>query len=141
MIVWQNAATLFTFIVNVIFTVYQAVTVGIAAEEMATYEIRNILMLIVAVFLCMTTDVMSKINKMKMNEIEKEKENVSRLLNNVMSISGDMSEGIVDVRAQMRELGDAVSETRNAMEEVSTINPPADRAIQYFKSEYNVMTT
>ncbi len=118
------------FIVNVIFTVYQAVTVGIAAEEMATYEIRNILMLIVAVFLCMTTDVMSKINKMKMNEIEKEKENVSRLLNNVMSISGDMSEGIVDVRAQMRELGDAVSETRNAMEEVSCGTSNTADAIQ-----------
>ena len=73
---------------------------------------------------------MSKINKMKMNEIEKEKENVSRLLNNVMSISGDMSEGIVDVRAQMRELGDAVSETRNAMEEVSCGTSNTADAIQ-----------
>lgn len=118
------------FAANIIFTIYQALTVGIAAEEMATYEIRNILMFLVAVFLCMTTDVMSKISKMKMEELEKEKETVSTLLNNVMSISGKMSEGIGDVRLQMQELGEAVSETRNAMQEVSGGTSDTANAIQ-----------
>ena len=118
------------FLVNLIFTIYQAVTVGIVKEDMATYEIRNLLMLLVAIFLCMVTNVLEKINKMKMEDLSQEKENVSRLLNHVMNISGDMSEGIVEVSRQMSELGEAVSETRNAMQEVSSgTNETAD-AIQ-----------
>lgn len=118
------------FLVNLLFTIYQAVTVGIASEEMPTYEIRVLLMLIVAVFLCMSTKVMSKINKMKMEELGQEKDNVSRLLNSVMAISEEMSNGIVDVQEQMTTLGGAVSETRNAMEEVASGANDAAEAIQ-----------
>jgi len=118
------------FLVNLIYTVYQAVTVGIAAEEMPTYEIRIMLMLIVAVFLCMSTDVMSKINRMRMGELAQEKDNVSRLLNSVMTTSGEMSDGIADVQEQMTMLGGAVSETKSAMEEVSTGANDAAEAIQ-----------
>lgn len=117
-------------IVNVIYTLYQAFTVGITPEQIPTYEIRNLLMLIIAVFLCFATDTMAKINKMKLDDINQEKENVSRLLNNVMNISGDMSNGIGDVTVRMQELGNAVLETRNAMQEVSSgANETAD-AIQ-----------
>lgn len=118
------------FLVNLIYTIYQAVTVGIAKEEMATYEIRVLLMLIVAVFLCMATDVMAKINKAKMAEISQEKDNVSRLLNSVMTTSGEMTEGIIDVQEQMGRLGSAVSETKSAMEEVASGANDAAEAIQ-----------
>lgn len=118
------------FLANVAYAVWQAVTVGISSEEMATYEIRVILMLIVAIFLCMSTKVMAKINAMKMAELGLEKDNVSRLLNNVMNTSDEMSKGIVDVREQMTMLGSAVSETRNAMEEVSAGATDAAEAIQ-----------
>ena len=118
------------FLANVAYAVWQAVTVGISSEEMATYEIRVILMLIVAIFLCMSTKVMAKINAMKMAELGLEKDNVSRLLNNVMNTSDEMSKGIVDVREQMTMLGSAVSETRNAMEEVSAGATDAADAIQ-----------
>lgn len=118
------------FLANLIFTIYQAVTVGIAGEEMATYEIRVMLMLIVAVFLCMATDVMAKINKSKMAEISQEKDNVSRLLNSVMTTSGEMTEGIINVQEQMSELGSAVTETKNAMEEVASGANDAAEAIQ-----------
>ncbi|MDE5931369.1 MAG: hypothetical protein K2H40_02660, partial [Lachnospiraceae bacterium] len=118
------------FLVNLLYTVYQAVTVGIASEEMPTYEIRVLLMLVVAVFLCLSTRVMSKINKMKMEELGQEKDNVSRLLNSVMATSEEMSNGIIDVQEQMTMLGGAVSETKNAMEEVSSGANDAAEAIQ-----------
>ena len=118
------------FIVNVIYTVIRAVNVGIPSELMPTYEIRNIVMLIIAAFLCWATSTMAKINKMKLDEINQEKENVSRLLNKVMNVSGEMSNGIEDVTARMHELGNSVMETRNAMQEVSSgANETAD-AIQ-----------
>lgn len=118
------------FAVNLVYAVYRAVTSGIPQEEMATYEIRVLLMLLVAVFLCIATNVMTKINKMKMEELGREKDNVSRLLNNVMDTSGNMSSGICDVREQMTMLGSAVSETRSAMEEVSSGANDAAEAIQ-----------
>ena len=118
------------FIVNVIQAIQHAVTVGFAEGELATYEIKVALMLIVAIIVCFTTSVMEKINGMKMVAIQEEKENVSRLLNNVMNISGNMSEGISDVTVQMQELGNAVSETRNAMQEVSTGTNESAEAIQ-----------
>lgn len=118
------------FLANLIYTIWQAVTVGIPREAMATYEIRVIVMLILAVFLCMATKVMAKINKMKMDELSKEKDNVSKLLNSVMSTSSDMSTGIIDMQEQMTMLGSAVAETRNAMEEVSAGANDAAGAIQ-----------
>ena len=118
------------FLVNLIFAVYQAVTVGIPEAEMATYEIRVILMLIVAVFLCLATDVMARINRAKMAEISHEKDNVSRLLNSVMTVSGELTEGIIDVQEHMSKLGSAVTETRNAMEEVAVGANDAAVAIQ-----------
>lgn len=118
------------FLANLIFAIYQAVTVGIAPEEMPTYEIRVIVMLIIGVFLCMATDVMAKINKMKMDDLNREKENISNLLNNVMGISGSMSEGIINMREHMQNLGQSVSETRNAMQEVSGGTNDTAEAIQ-----------
>lgn len=118
------------FLSNLVFVIYQGVTGGIAKEDMATYEIRVILMLLVGVFLCMATDVMSRINKMKMEDLNREKEHISELLGSVMDISGNMSEGIVDVRKHMRSLEEAVSETKDAMQEVSAGATDTADAIQ-----------
>lgn len=67
---------------------------------------------------------------MKLEALNREKDNVSGLLDRVMNISGQMSEGIVDVAEQMKELGAAVSETTNAMQEVSAGTNEAAESIQ-----------
>ena len=107
------------FVVNVIFLVYQGLNGNLHSEDSATYEIRVALLLVLAIFICLATKTLEKVNTQKMSELNKEKENVSNLLNSVMAISGQMSEGIIDVTGHMQELGGAVSETRNAMQEVS----------------------
>jgi len=83
-----------------------------------------------AVFICLATKTLEKVNTYKLSELDKEKEIVSNLLNSVMAISGQMSEGIVDVTEHMQELGDAVSETRNAMQEVSEGTSDTAESIQ-----------
>lgn len=107
------------FVINVVFLVYQAVIGNLDKADMATYEIRVLLLLIIAVFICLATQTLARVNQAKLSELDREKENVSNLLNNVMSVSDRMSEGIVDVTNHMQELGGAVSETRSAMQEVS----------------------
>jgi methyl-accepting chemotaxis protein len=123
------------FLVNLLFTVYQMLTVGIPSESMATYEIRVLLMLIIAVFLCMATDVMAKINKMKMDDINQEKEGAANLLKRVMDISGEMSQGIQDVTEQMEQLGAAVDETRDAMQQVSSGTNETAESVQHQLSQ------
>lgn len=115
------------FLLNLGYTIYTAVAVGIPADMMKTYEIRVLLLLLLAFFLCSATIVTARINKMKLDDINQEKENVSRLLDNTMKVSGNMSRGIELMLKKMHELGDAVSETKAAMQDVSSgANETAD---------------
>lgn len=124
---WVSGAGL---AINIVFLAWQGVTGGILAEDLATYEIRVALLALVAVFLCLSTKTLAKINASKLQELDREKENVSALLDKVMRISGQMSEGILDVAEQMKQLGEAVSETRNAMQEVSKGTNETAQSIQ-----------
>ena len=117
-------------LVNIIFTVYQAVTVGISAEDVKTYEIRLAAITLVGVFLCLSTYVSAKMNRLKMEDINLEKDNISRLLQHTVNVSGEITKGIEDVAGHMQELGGAVSETRNAMQEVSTGTNDTAESIQ-----------
>ncbi len=124
---WVSGAGL---VVNLGFLGWQGVSGGLKAEDMADYEIRVALLLLVAVFLCISTRTLARINQAKLAELDREKDNVSELLERVMRISGQMSGGIMDVAGQMRELGSAVSETRNAMQEVSSGTNETAQSIQ-----------
>lgn len=124
---WVSGAGL---AINIIFVAWQGFSGGIRAEDLATYEIRVALLALVVVFLCLSTKTLAKINAFKLQELDQEKENVSALLEKVMRISGQMSDGILDVAGQMRELGASVSETRNAMQEVSTGTNETAESIQ-----------
>lgn len=118
------------FAVNVIFLIYQALAGGLDKADMATYEIRMALLILMAVFICLSTQTLARVNQAKLSELNKEKETVSDLLRNVMTVSGQMSEGIVDMTGHMLELGGAVSETRNAMQEVSAGTNDTAESIQ-----------
>lgn len=118
------------FVVNVVFLIYQAVIGNLNSADMATYEIRVLLLLIIAIFICLATKTLERVNHSKLTELNREKENVSSLLNSVMEISGQMTAGIEDVTGHMQELGSAVSETRNAMQEVSVGTNDTAESIQ-----------
>ena len=118
------------FLVNVIFLIYQIMSGQFDTAEMATYEIRVIVLLVMAIFLHFATKTLYQVNQMKLSELNKEKESVSGLLNNVMAISSEMSAGIVDVTGHMEKLGGAVSETSNAMQEVSAGTNDTAESIQ-----------
>lgn len=118
------------FLVNVIFLVYQAMTGNLDKADMATYEIRVLLLLIMAIFICLASKTLELVNHSKLRELDNEKENVSGLLNSVMEISGQMSTGIIEVTDYMRNLGSAVSETRDSMQEVSAGTDETAESIQ-----------
>lgn len=115
---------------NLVFLGWQGAMGALAGADMASYEIRVALLLLVAIFLCLSTKTLEKINTAKLEELDREKDHVSDLLDKVMQISAQMSDGILDVADQMRELGSAVSETRNAMQEVSSGTNETAESIQ-----------
>lgn len=120
----------FGLVSNLVFLGWQGAVGALAGADMASYEIRVALLLLVAIFLCLSTKTLAKINTAKLAELDQEKDNVTDLLDKVMRISGQMSDGILDVAGQMRELGSAVSETRNAMQEVSSGTNETAQSIQ-----------
>ena len=104
------------FLVNVICVVYRLFAGNISKTDA---EIQVILMLLISVFLCFSTEILGRHNRGKMEALSKEKDNVSGLLQDIMQISSRMTDGIENVTERMTELGNSVSETRNAMQEVS----------------------
>lgn len=108
--------------INVLYLIWQGTSGGHLAGDSADYEIRVAALLLVAIFLCIATKTLAKIN----HELSELFQGAER----VMRISGQMSGGILDAAGQMRELGNAVSETRNAMLEVSTGTNETAKSIQ-----------
>ncbi len=107
-------------VVNIANVAYRFIVGGANQITTTDAEIQVFVMIIVAVFLCLSTATLGKHNKRKMDAISREKDNVSNLLSTIMGISAQMTDGIVNVTERMDELGNAVSETRNAMQEVSS---------------------
>ncbi len=108
------------FLVNVIYVVYNAMTVGYSKEQIPDVEIRIGVMLIMAVFLIICTSALKNVNDKKIAEINEEKEKTSKLLENIMNISGKMVGNIEQASVKMERLGVSVEEIRDSMQEIST---------------------
>lgn len=106
-------------VINIVDIAYRALTVGYAAEEVPDLEIRIIVVLLIGVYVAITTNVNKQINVGKQKEIESEKVKVEKLLQEVIRLSGEMSVGIAQVDEQMNILGTATEKMGIAMEEVS----------------------
>ncbi|MGN1146846.1 MAG: methyl-accepting chemotaxis protein [Lachnospiraceae bacterium] len=107
------------FLVNVADVVYKAITVGFASEELPDVEIRLLLTLLVSIFVVLSTRVLKQINENKRQQLEAEKEKIERLLQEVMRLSGELSEGIEQVDEHMSVLDTSTEKMGSAMEEVN----------------------
>lgn len=117
-------------LVNVADVVYKALTVGIAKEDIPDIEIRLIVLVIIVIYLVMTTRVSDQINRDRRQELQTEKAKIERLLNQVMQLSGDLSSGVVQVDDYMNRLDKSVEEMGVAMEEVATGTQETAESVQ-----------
>ncbi len=106
-------------VVNVANVAYMGIKGQIVAEELPNIEIRIGFTLLYAIFMVMATKTLVRNNQDKMNEIEKEKEAVQNMLNQIMEISEVMIGNINVVSEKMDNLENSVSKTKVSMEEVS----------------------
>lgn len=117
-------------IINIVDVVYRGVTVGFAQEDIPDLEIRLIVMAVLVIYLYLTTRVSKEISEGKQQDLETEKEKVERLLNQVMRLSGELSDGVEQVDQHMNRLDKSVEEMSNAMEEVASGNLETAESVQ-----------
>ncbi|MGN0432482.1 MAG: methyl-accepting chemotaxis protein [Lachnospiraceae bacterium] len=108
-----------TMLVNIVDVVYRAITIGYSSQEVPDLEIRLLALLLISFYMAVTTKVSKNINDNKQKEIEAEKEKAEKLLQEIMRLSGELTEGIAKVDSHMNILGSSAEKIGTAMEEVS----------------------
>ena len=117
-------------IINLVDVAYRVISSNIAKEDIPDIEIRLIVMVVIVVYLYLTTKVSKQINNDKQQDIEEEKEKTERLLNQVMSLSGELSGGVEQVDDHMSRLDRTVEEMSVAMGEVATGTQETAESVQ-----------
>ena len=117
-------------ILNAIDVVYRAVSVGFTPEEIPDLEIRVLALLVIVVYVVMTTRVSKQINEDKRQELQEEKAKIEQLLEKVMRLSGELSGGVVQVDGHMERLDKSVKEMGDAMEEVTSGTQETAESVQ-----------
>ncbi len=114
-------------IINIINIIRMAVQGAITSDDLASVEIIIAFSIIYAIYMVIMTKVMLLNNLEKLSQIEKEKETVSAMLQQIMAISENMIGDIQVVSGHMGTLEDSVSKTKISMEEVTSgTNDTAD---------------
>ena len=106
-------------IVNISSVIYTALSVGLDSEAIVTAEIQILLLLLCGILNVVIARAGATINEEKMGEIKKEKDHTNELLDQVMSVSNELSTGIDQINDRMRQLDEAMDRTCFSMEEVS----------------------
>ncbi len=115
---------------NVAYVVYYAMTVGFEQSEIPDVEIRVAATILTAVFMIFTTRAVTKVNNMKLKQIQDQTDETGRLMDNILTTSQDMITDITEVTRQMTGLGDSVAKVHDAMQEVSTGSTETAESVQ-----------
>lgn len=107
--------------------IYGFVTGSLTSNDLAMVEIQVCAIVIGAFFVGLATNVISKVNAQKMDEIHEEKDKTEHILTNTLDISQGISNDIEAVSSQMEVLMMAMSTTSDSMKDVTAgANETAD---------------
>ena len=115
---------------NVAYVVYHAMTVGYEKTEIPDVEIRIAATILTTIFMIFITLAVTKVNNMKLKQIQDQTDETGRLMDNILTTSQDMITDITEVTQQMTDLGDSVAKVHDAMEEVSTGSTETAESVQ-----------
>ena len=104
---------------NIVQVAYQAMTTGIASEDMPNVEIRIASLILFGLFMVVGTMISDQNNRSRIEEIEKEKERAAALNEQILHVSEQITENIRVVADKMEVLENSSNKTRSSMEEVA----------------------
>ena len=99
-------------------------------QDIVTLEIQILLLLITVGFFFAVSHTSAKFQQIKLSRIHVEKNKADHLLEQVLTVSGRMTENINSVTEQMNTLNDTVVQNMDAMSEVSSGTAETAEAIQ-----------
>lgn len=104
---------------NIAQIVYMGVTGQIAKGDLADVEIRIGSLILFTLLMALSTTAAQLTNANQMAQIEKEKEKAAKLTEQILRVSGQMTDNIALVSEKMEILSDTANKTKMSMEEVS----------------------
>ena len=116
--------------VNIASVAYFAIAKGMSNEDIVSAEIQILLMLVCGIFNFVIAKNGVTVNNMKMGQLEQEKNNVSSLLNQTMTVSSGITSGIDQVTGRMHTLDEAMVKACEAMEEVKAGTEQSAESVQ-----------
>lgn len=115
---------------NVAYVIYYAMTTGYAKAEIPDVEIRIAAIVLTTVFMIFITVAVTKVNNMKLEQIQAQTEEMSGMMSNILTTSQNMITDITEVTRQMTGLGDSVVKVHDAMQEVSAGSVETAESVQ-----------
>lgn len=115
---------------NIILAVMRIIKGNLAPQDIVTMEIQILLLMMSVGFFFAVSFTSAKFQKMRISRINKEKHRSEHLLEQILSVSGHISENVESVTAQMNTLNQSVSKNIDSMSEVSTGTSESAEAIQ-----------
>lgn len=115
---------------NIIDIVYKFMTAKDSLPDSATLEIRIAVVLICGIFLVMVTKNLSDLSQRKIDAADTAKTQSEELLDKTMNVSGKMASLIKTANQKMDELHISLTQTMEAMQEVSEGTTDSVNAVQ-----------
>lgn len=124
------AVCVVSIIINAADIIYRLLTDKMGAVTLADLEIRIAGVLVVGVFLIVSTSCLKKTNEMRMKQLSAQKEEVDNALSANLTMAGKISADIADVTGKMEELGASVVHIQESMRQVADGSNETSEAVQ-----------
>ena len=115
---------------NVIYVVRYAMNTGYSAAELPDVEIRIAAMVLTGVFMILTCAAVRKVNKFKLEQIQEQSDETSKMSVKVLAATDKMTEYIQETAGKMEKLGESVEHIHDSMSQVSTGSNETAEAVQ-----------
>ncbi|CCY77679.1 putative methyl-accepting chemotaxis protein [Eshraghiella crossota CAG:259] len=115
---------------NVIYVVRYAMNTGYSAAELPDVEIRIAAMVLTGVFMILTCAAVRKVNKFKLEQIQEQSDETSKMSGKVLAATDKMTEYIQETSEKIEKLGESVHHIHDSMSQVSTGSNETAEAVQ-----------
>nr|MCR5269251.1 hypothetical protein [Lachnospiraceae bacterium] len=103
---------------------------GLLPDDVTNLPMRVVLLAITGVYLVLTTVSSIKFRKIRAARVTLEEDKTTGLLNEVLSVSGEMTDAVASIASQMETLKDSVDQTLTSMDEVNSGTAESAEAVQ-----------
>lgn len=119
-----------SFLGNIAYVAYHALTAGYAKAEIANEEIRIAAMILTTAFMAVSAKAIERVNKEKIKVISEQSLAAEELTKNVLHTTGQMFSQIELVSGKMGQLGESMDQIHTYMGEVSSGSAETAGSIQ-----------